>query len=47
MSIDWAAFWHMGGHGLYVWSGFLGTAVLLGAEAADLMRRLRSSRDEA
>jgi heme exporter protein CcmD len=41
MNIDWDLFWHMGGYGAYVWSGW-GLAVLaLGTEFLQLRRRSR------
>ncbi|WP_198321166.1 heme exporter protein CcmD [Azohydromonas aeria] len=39
--IDWALFWHMGGHGLYVWGGWGGAALALGVEFFVLWRRAR------
>ena len=36
---DWNHFWHMGGHGAYVWGAYAFTAVLLVAECVSLRRR--------
>ena len=44
MSVDWTAFWQLGGHGAYVWPGYAVAALLVAAEVAILLRRLR--RDE-
>ena len=41
MSIDWSAFWHLGGHGPFVWPGYAAAALLVAAEAVVLLRRLR------
>ena len=41
MSIDWTAFWQLGGHGVFVWPGYAAAALLVAAEAAWLLRRLR------
>lgn len=41
MNIDWALFWHMGGYGPYVWSGWGLAALALGAEFLLLRRRCR------
>ncbi|MBC5784110.1 heme exporter protein CcmD [Ramlibacter sp. USB13] len=46
MSIDWTAFWQLGGHGIYVWPGYMAAAVLVALEAAWLLRRLRSGGPE-
>ena len=44
MSIDWAAFWHMGGHGGYVFGTYGLAALLIAAEALALWRRSRAAR---
>ena len=41
MSIDWTAFWQLGGHGVYVWPAYALSALLAAAEAAMVLRRLR------
>jgi heme exporter protein CcmD len=41
MSIDWQAFWAMGGHGMYVWWGYGGAALLVAIEACAVWRRLQ------
>jgi heme exporter protein D len=40
MSIDWPAFWNLGGHGVYVWPGYLAAALLLAAEIMVLLGRV-------
>ena len=44
MSIDWAAFWHMGGHGGYVFGAYGIAVLLLAVEALLLWRRSRAAR---
>ncbi|NML18409.1 heme exporter protein CcmD [Azohydromonas caseinilytica] len=39
--IDWALFWHMGGHGAYVWTGWGLALLALGVEFFTLWRRSR------
>lgn len=46
MSIDWNALWQLGGHGIYVWPGYLAAGLLVALEAAWLLRRLRTDRTE-
>jgi heme exporter protein CcmD len=41
MSIDWAALWHLGGHGIFVWPGYAAAALLVAVEAVLLLRKLR------
>lgn len=44
---SWSAFWHMGGHGRFVWGSYGVTAVLMLGEAWLVARRLRQARREA
>lgn len=46
MSIDWNALWQLGGHGLYVWPGYLAAIVLAALEAAWILRSLRAAEPE-
>ena len=46
MSIDWMALWQLGGHGIYVWPGYLAAALLVALEAAWILRRLRAAAPE-
>ena len=41
MSIDWAQFWHMGGHAASVFGAYGGAAALVALEAYWLWRRAR------
>jgi len=50
--MNWTDFWQMGGYGLYVWSSFgvtallmVGELVLLGRQRAQVLKRLRHIRD--
>jgi heme exporter protein CcmD len=47
MSIDWAAFWHMGGQGGYVFGAYGAALLLLAADALWLWRRSRAARRRA
>lgn len=40
MSIDWTALWQLGGHGAYVWPGYIAAAALVAVEAAWILHRL-------
>lgn len=42
-----AAFFDMGGYGLYVWGSFLITAMILAAESWHAVRRHRRAFDDA
>jgi heme exporter protein D len=39
-------FFYMGGYGFYVWGSYLVTALLLGAEVLQLLRRRKSLREQ-
>jgi heme exporter protein CcmD len=41
MNIDWLLLWHMGGYGVYVWTGWGVALLTLGAEFFVLWRRSR------
>jgi heme exporter protein CcmD len=47
MSIDWSAFWQLGGHGVFVWPGYAAAALLVVVEAMVLLRRLRAQDAES
>jgi heme exporter protein D len=39
-------FFYMGGYGFYVWGSYIVTALLLGAEVLQLLRRRKSLREQ-
>ncbi|MEK8049769.1 heme exporter protein CcmD [Ideonella sp. DXS22W] len=44
---SWQAFWHMGGYGLYVWSAYGVTALMMVAEVLRVRARLRRAAEAA
>ena len=40
---DWNDFWHMGGHGAYVWGAYAFTVALLVAEWVSLRQHARTT----
>ncbi len=44
---NWAEFWDMGGHGLYVWGAFGAVALAFLVEVMQIHQRQRAMRDNA
>lgn len=44
--IDWSGFWHMDGHGGYVWSAYLIAVIVLVVNFVLPLRRRRSIENE-
>jgi heme exporter protein D len=42
--MNWSAFFHMGGYGLYVWGSYITALLVMGGEVVLLMRRKNTLR---